>query len=426
MTPDLPGYREALAWLYARSRHGAPRDPSRAAALLRALGVRPPPLVVRVVGTNGKGTVTSMVAEGLRAAGVRTGRFLSPHVEDFRERIEIDGRPLARRTVRAFVARVRAMEGAPDAAFFELTLALALHAFRRAGAGAAVLEAGVGGASDATQAVAHVRLVVLTNVTLDHVDTLGPDLATIARDKAGAAEAGVPLVTGASGEALEWVRRRAVEVGAPLWVDRPSDPHFALPVGTVTPEPPVRGRNARLACAALRLLGVDEAAVAAAVRAPALPARAESFVLGSRTVVLDGAHDPAAAAALADTLPRGYVLLFGALPRKQGPATLAPLEARASRVIVTSAAAGEAPLEMGPGRLRIEDPRRALDAALAAAPEGGTVAIAGSLYLAGRLRGLLRRRAARATPGPARIVPADGRPARDGAGAGGPVYSRTT
>ncbi|HKI59170.1 MAG TPA: Mur ligase family protein [Trueperaceae bacterium] len=368
-------------------------------ALIAAMSLRSPPNGVHVVGTNGKGTVTTMLDAGLRAAGARGGRFVSPHVEDFRERIAVDGLPVPRETVRRFVARVKDRVLVPEPAFFELTLALALWAFARRGVGWGVFEAGVGGAHDATRALDGIRLVVITNVTLDHLETLGTDLTSIARDKAGALRPGVPLVTGAEGEALAVVRAEAERLGCPLYVDDGRAPLFQLPPtapGLVGDLPPggAYARNARLAAAALRLLGASEASVSAGLAAPALPARHERFHVGGREVVLDGAHDPAAAALLAASLPAGYVLVFGALARKQGPATLAALEPRAARVVLTEAAVGERPLPDPAGRRFVPDPVTALRLALAEAPPGATVVVAGSLYLAGRVRPALRRMAA--------------------------------
>ncbi len=403
----LPSYRDALVWLYDRRRSGAPRDPARMEALVRALALPTPERVVHVVGTNGKGTVTAMIDAGLRAWGPSSGRFVSPHVEDFRERVSINGRPVSRQTVRRFVARAQRLELEPAPAFFEWTLALALGAFARGRVRWAVVEAGVGGAHDATRALGNVELVVLTNVTPDHLDALGPDLASIARDKAGAIRSRVPVVTGARGEALAVVRSEARRLRAPLHVEAPGAALFEAPApgAGATRAGTTRAVNARLAAAALRLLGAPEDAVAEGVRAPSLPGRGERFRLRSCEVVLDGAHDPAAAAALAAELEPGYVLLFGALERKQAAATLAQLEPAAVAVVLTEAGTGERPLPVRSGCVFLADPGSALDRALAlaaaraaddASGPAARVVVAGSLYLAGRLRPILRRRARQA------------------------------
>src|SRR5690606_2817267 len=139
--------------------------------------------------------------------------------------------------------------------------------------------------------------------------------------------------------------------------------------------------------------GAKEASVAAAVTTPALPGRGERFAVDGRTVVLDGAHDPAAAAMLRAETGTGYVLLFGSLARKQGAATLAVLEAQAAAVVITTAEPGD---DLGTfavkGRTLEGDPGAALDLALGLTPQGGVLLVAGSLYLAGRLRPLLHSR----------------------------------
>lgn len=415
---------DALAWLYSRSRAGGERTSARAAALLAALGLAPPPLTAVVVGTNGKGTVTAMMAAGLSAAGRVTGRFLSPHVEAFEERVAVAGNPTTRGRVAEFVRAARDLDAAwphgeaTRPAFFEWVLAFALDEFNRLGADAAVLEAGVGGHHDATRAVAPLALAVLTNVDLDHVETLGGSLEAIARDKALAFRPGVPAVCGATQPGvLAVVGSVAAELGAPLHVDPfaagggGEAALFTLPraVERALGEPGTAGglrranrrANSRLAAAALRLLGVDEAGVAAGLTAPALPARLERFLLppaavGSRPVlvVLDGAHDPAAADRLAGEVEPGYVLLFGALARKQGREVLERLAPRAAGVVVTDAATGEPAAHARAGDVYLSDTSAALGAALALAEatptNQPTVVVAGSLYLAGLVRPLLR------------------------------------
>lgn len=439
---DPGGYAAALQWLYSRTRSGGKRTSARAATLLRELGLAPPPVTAVVVGTNGKGTVSAMLARGLSAAGARTGRFLSPHVEEFRERVAIDGVPVSKAALVAFVERARRLDDAwPHGedlrpAFFEWTLAFALEQFAAA-TDACVLEAGVGGLHDATRAIEPVGLVVLTNVDLDHMDTLGTTLTAIASDKAGAFRAGVPVVCGASQpEVVAVAARRAAELGAPFHLDpyaavQPpgsgggahcapvvgDEGLFALPgdvaadlaaspagvaSGALAGANANRRANSRLAAAALRLLGAREPAVAAGLRAPALPARFERFILPGEhgrqlLVVLDGAHDPAAAARLASEVAPGYALLFGALARKQGQRVLDTLAPNASTVIVTEAASGETPTARWPGARVVNDTAAALATAADAAHAAGAplLLVAGSLYLAGLVRPLLTRRGVR-------------------------------
>jgi dihydrofolate synthase/folylpolyglutamate synthase len=366
--------------------------------------------VVHVVGTNGKGTVAYALAAMAQAAGLRTGRFTSPHVEDLRERVAVDGRPPSRAELTRFVADARALH-VDGIGFFEWTLAWAVEVFARADVALAVVEAGVGARHDATMALDHVIGGVLTNVDLDHLETLGPTVDDIARDKAAVARPGVPLVTGARGRALQVVAAVAQDVGAPLIVAR-AGPLTAWPAGAPAdlPDwPATRRANARLALALGRTLGWPEAALARGLAAPAPPARFERFVVagprGPVPVVLDGAHDPAAAARVATAMPRGYVLLFGALARKQADATLAPLRRRAARVVATSADPDEPSAMVAMDAVTLVDPLEALAHAVALADAlAAPVLVAGSLHLAGRVRPWLRAHALAPAPDPA---PAD-------------------
>ncbi|MEX2542975.1 MAG: hypothetical protein WD314_14295 [Trueperaceae bacterium] len=397
-------YRQSLDWLYRQTRGDAPRDPLRMSRLIDALGLSLPGHVVHVVGTNGKGTVAAMSAAAASAAGLRSGRFISPHVEDFRERIAVDGEPIGRAEVVSFVERVRSSRLPFTPAFFELCLALALDHFERLGVAFAAVEAGVGALHDATAVITGVAAVAITPVALDHLETLGPRLADIALDKSAAIRAGVPAASAVQPpEVLEVLAAAARRRGARLHIDRPASDLFELPSGMAVQSDPVRRRNQRLAAATIRLAGgVDEPALAAGLQTPPLPGRGERFRVGPVEVLLDGAHDPAAAAALAERAGRDYVLLFGSLRRKQGEATLQALEPAALRVFVTTA--GGEPITVSPSATRtfLAEPRTALAAALEACAAGRLLVVGGSLYLAGELRPVLRELSAR-SPQAARV-----------------------
>lgn len=351
-----------------------------------------PPGVIHVVGTNGKGSVTAALAAALEADGRRVGRFLSPHVVDFRERIAVNGVWIAEAEVLGFVRDLPRLVPAP--AFFELTLALALRHFARERVEIAVLEAGVGARHDATRALQNVRAVVITNVGRDHLGTLGPTLRDVALDKADAVRPGVPTLTAASGEALAVITEVAARRRSPLFFstprrDAPLSPLFRLPESLPRSTPTV-ARNQQLAAATLRLQGVGEAAICRGLGA-VLPARAERFRVSGREVVLDGAHNPDAARALLEHARPPFVLVFGALPKKLGAETLAVLEPYAERVILTNAAPGETSTLRRAGLEFVAEPEAALGEALARCAEGQQVVVAGSFYLAGRLRPMLRR-----------------------------------
>jgi len=397
-------YHAATDWLTRQRRAGRARDPGVARELLDALGAPDPPSVLHVVGTNGKGTVAHLLAAMAQAQGLRTGRFTSPHVEDLRERVAVDGSPIGAAEVTDFVARVRPL-GRDGIGFFEWTLALAVDAFHRHGVELAVVEAGVGARGDATLALHRVIGTVLTNVDLDHVETIGPTLLDVARDKAAVVRRGVPLVTGARGEALELVRSVAAGVGAPVWVVDAAQPLARWPDGAPAIDaawPPTRVDNARTALTLGRLLGWSEPALACGLASPPPPARFERFRLlvdgQPLLAILDGAHDPTAAARLADALAPGYALVFANLARKRALDSLGPLRSRAGSVWLTSAEPGEDPPAApdGAGPAVIVEP--ALEEALAAAARdaasrGALLVVAGSLHLAGHARPWLRQMA---------------------------------
>ena len=381
----LTPYADALCWLFVQTRAEAPRDPCRMQALFADLNLRPPPRAVHVVGTNGKGTVSHLVAGGLRRSGKRTGLFISPHVEAFRERISVDGERISEEEVLEFVQKVRNLE--KSYAFFELCFALASQYFWQKEVEMSVIEAGVGAKNDATITLQEVCAVVITNVSLDHQDTLGTTLKEIAQDKAEAIRPGVPTLTAAQGEGLEVIQEVAAKRGSPLFIHNDKDPLFTTSVTTNLYYP----QNARLAAATLRTLGVNEAAITKTLASPTLPARREVFSIEGKTVILDGGHNPAAAQMLKASLTEPYVLIFGALPKKQGEATLKVLESSAHTVILTQATGQIDPELITPERHYSPDPIEALEKGLELCPPNGSILITGSLYLAGQIRPYLNQ-----------------------------------
>lgn len=372
-------------WLFSRTRAGRVRGPQGARELLERLG-RPDRAFksIRVIGTNGKGSTCAMLEAGLLAAGVRVGRFTSPHLHEYEERIRVNGAQISPSRTQAFIAWAK--EFVPDAAFFDLTLALACQVFVEAGVQVAVMEAGVGGVRDATQALESVLAVALTNADLDHMGVLGQTVAEIARDKAGAALRDVPLLTTATGEALDTVQQVAEEIGAPLFTPQNQPELFALPRPPALAGPH-QSQNAALAVATLRTLGFTSG-VEAALNATN-PARLEGFQVGSKTILIDGAHNPHATRALAEAVGQVDVLLFGNLARKDTLATLRSLlNAAPVRVFTAPGDLATPPQDLAAqhGGHAITDPTEALAYALALTPDRGTLLVTGSLYLAGTAR----------------------------------------
>ena len=376
-----------------------------------------------IAGTNGKGSVTAMVERGLRAAGMRTGRFTSPHLVDLEERFAISGAPISAATLDAAAARVlsaaRSMTALPS--FFEATTALALDVFQEARVDVAVLEVGLGGRLDATNAV-EAAAVAITSVDFDHEQYLGDTLEAIAREKAGVIKPGSFVVVGRNppevmGIMEETARRegaRLIRACDGVSVDlRMDDGHAAGRLTTpVTTYEQVRfslaGRHQiDNGLTSIRLLeelastgtmNISAVAIRTAIEDVEWPARLERLSIGGVDVLLDGAHNPAGATALASFLAETYgrrlPLVVGAMRDKNLSALLSALVPAAACFVFTSASSprAAAPMELlaiatraapGMSLLTRDAP---LDAIREAAAFGAPVVVAGSLYLAGEVR----------------------------------------
>jgi dihydrofolate synthase/folylpolyglutamate synthase len=378
---------------------------------------------VVVAGTNGKGSATAMIERALRAAGYRTGRYTSPHLVRLEERFVIDGQEAAPATVARATETIRAAAVALPfpPSFFEATTAMAFEIFRRADVDVAVLEVGLGGRLDATNVVTPVASVI-TAVDFDHEQYLGHTLEAIAAEKAGIIKAGRPVVLGRNPAAVvEVVRRRAVAVGAALIEaadDVQSDARVVDGLTTVTLHTPVaeyldvrlalRGRhqidNAVTAVRALETLRVEagltvsDEAIRTGLEAVSWPGRLELRTWRGADLLLDGAHNPAGARALAaylrETYGRRVPMLVGIMADKAVEALLGALSDAASQWVFTAVdsprAASPTDLLAAAARVAPDVPATASGhpmAALAAlVPGPGPVVIAGSLYLCGEIR----------------------------------------
>jgi dihydrofolate synthase/folylpolyglutamate synthase len=367
--------------------------------------------IVLIAGTKGKGSTAAMLASILHAAGFRAGLFTSPHLQRFRERVRIDGAMLtpghfaqAVAALRPAVAALR--RRAPEAGeptTFELTLALALSEFARAGCVVAVLEVGLGGALDATNAV-EPAVSVVTSISYDHTAILGRSLPAIATEKAGILRPDRPaffaLQRPVAARALRSSCRR-IEAACQF-----VDP---LPAGWTIGLPGAHQRqNAALAIGAAAALGrgglaVRSAAYARGLRNVVWPGRFE-IVSGAPPIVLDGAHNGASADALARELARRFgrrplLLIIGINRDKDARAVLRPLLRRATAVVATAA---PVPRALEPQMLAAlcrtltdvsvlaaADVRRAL-ARRSLLARNGVLCVTGSLALVGAARDALR------------------------------------
>jgi dihydrofolate synthase/folylpolyglutamate synthase len=429
----------ATARLFARQRFGARPGLDTMGALLERLG-RPDRAfdAVLVAGTNGKGSTAAGLASMLRAAGRRVGRYASPHLTWPGERVVVDGVPMSDAAFEDAAAQVLPHAEATHATFFEALTALACRRFAEAEVDVAVLEVGLGGRLDATNALEPVASAI-ASIGLDHQAILGGTLAEIAREKAGVLRPGRPTWTSAQGEARAAIESEAARLGARLsvlgrdarvavrergWdgvevtVERPGAPGFSF-VSSLAGRH--QGENLALAALLARDLGAPIEAVATGAAEVSWPGRAETVRAVSpgleRTrMVLDGAHNPAAAAALAallDAVGARPEAVLGVGRDKDVDGILAALAPRLAGVHVTRAR--HSPRALAPEDLAAraaahglrvagvhDDPTAAVSAAAAAARDHGasdvrgepTVLVAGSLYLIGEVRPWLLGRSA--------------------------------
>lgn len=433
--------RAALAWLVGLERFGIVLDLGVTLHLLGLLG-RPERrfAAVHVAGTNGKGSTCAFAESLLRATGRRVGLYTSPHLTRLEERIRIDGREVETDDLARLVTELRALLDAnpvPASAggryptFFEFTTALAFAAFARAGVDIAVVEVGLGGRLDATNALAP-RVSVITNIDLDHTDLLGGTLEAIADEKLGIVKRGVPVVTAERRASLlpRFVARCAA-IEAPLhvlaegdgstlapvrpWVARRTDGSMAyrgLALDLDDLRPGLVGGhqvdNAGLALLALETIGAlpaDEAAIRRALADTRWPGRLEQ-VLARPRVVLDGAHNAAGVDRLVRALREDFrygrlILVASVMADKPVEAMLARLAPLASLVVATRASipraaaparVAEAALRAGARAVVAPDVPAALEVALAEAREDDLVLVAGSLFAVGEARAALAAR----------------------------------
>jgi dihydropteroate synthase len=414
-------YYEAANFLFDLRRYPSRTGVAPTRRLLEHLGSPADSFrVVQIAGSNGKGSTARMVESVLREAGLDVGLFTSPHLDDLRERVRVNGRKVSKAAVCEYAetvepyARAEAPEGlAPT--FFEATTGLAAWAFDRAGVDVAVLEVGIGGEHDATSAF-EPEAAAVTSVTFEHADLLGDTIAEIARDKAAIAPESNPLVAAASGEAFAAIDEAVDDV---VRVGGDDDDVTAADGGregieqavsvagegwSVETRLPLLGahqsRNAGVAATLARQLAdVSTADIERGLRNAHWPGR---FELMDRDplVVLDGAHNPSSCEGVSDTLStfeyddlhlvfgamceKDHAGMVGALPAAETVYTCRPDVARAETPVALRSvfeADGRA------GEIRAEDAvADALAAALEDADTDDAVVVCGSLFVVAEAR----------------------------------------
>lgn len=430
--------RTPVEWLYSLQHFGMKLGLDNIRAVLERLD-HPwqAYATVHVAGTNGKGSVAAMLDAMLRAHGERTGLFTSPHLVRPNERVRLDGTDISDDDLDARLVAMRSFladalaDGAIEVhpSFFETVTAVALTAFRDIGCDVAVLEVGLGGRLDATNAV-DADVAVITTIDRDHTKTLGGSLDGIAAEKGGIIKPGRPVVSGVTRpgprDVLVGICKKR---GAP-WIDATrvaetrvrDDDAFDVVTAEARYErlrPGLPGAhqrdNARTAIVALETVAstrgkkVDPDAVRDGLAAVRWPGRLQ-WIDGAPAWLLDGAHNASGVAQLAAYLDRmdrpAPVLLFACTREKNLEAILAPLLPRVRALVATRTRVDrtmdpERAVAFAAGRIRspaaVPDPAEALRYAIDLAGPAGTVLVAGSLYLVGEV---LTIREAREAPGP--------------------------
>jgi len=291
-------YPEALAWLYGLQRFGIKLGLENIQRLIAVLRVNlGSARVIHVAGTNGKGSVCAMIDSILRAQKYRTGLFVSPHLVTFRERIRVDGKMISEEAVANGLTTIRDLvrDWDPHPTFFEIATALALKHFSGAKIDVAILETGLGGRLDATNAVQS-NVSIMTPIDFDHQQWLGQSLREIATEKAGIIKPKIPVVSAPQASGAEKViRARAAECEAPVQFVHES--YQKSPIGLYGE---YQKQNAALAIAALRAarIDIDDSSIMRGLASVDWPAR---FQCWDDRVVIDGAHNPGAAHILVET-----------------------------------------------------------------------------------------------------------------------------
>jgi len=370
---------------------------------------------IHIGGTNGKGSVAAMVERALRAAGLKTGRYTSPHLDRIEERVALDGQPVDAEVFESVVASVfeavdRSIAGGlltVQPTFFEVSTAAAFEIFQRARVDVAVVEVGLGGRFDATN-VLMPTVAAITSIAFDHERHLGHTLSEIAFEKAGIAKPGVPLVIGRlSGEAASRIAAVAADIGAIIVDAQATRPERTYPPVTLSLPGRHQLDNAEVAVAILERWShlvqyVPTEAIVTGLTQAEWPARLEWLHLPSKgDLLIDAAHNPAGASALASYLQDSdngrLPIVIAAMADKNLKGMIEPLAKVASTFIATTAPGARArPASQLAAEIRalapeipVEEeasPEAAVQRALLQSPRA---VAAGSIYMIGPLRATL-------------------------------------
>ena len=421
-------YTETLAYLDSLGKFGINLGMERIEDLLKELN-NPEQKVrtIHVTGTNGKGSVTSMITNILLVSGLKVGKFTSPHLVRYNERIEVDGKEISDEDFALVVTAVRrAVEsvmakGTDQPTQFEVLTAAAFLHFALQKLDYAVIEVGLGGLWDSTNVITPV-VSVITNVSLDHTDRCGKTVEEIAMQKAGIIKDGVPVVTAAEGEALGPIQAMSLFKQAPLYIygkaftgqevsSTMEGQTFTLSAGDYHSNYDVKlpGAhqilNTAVAVVAAKLASkqdsrINELALHQGVALTKWPGRLER-ISQKPDVILDGAHNPAGAAVLRAALDKYYsgkkiCFIFGMMGDKDISQVITTLFRKEDTIFAVRADEGTRAAEpealaaqIGSQAKAMHDLAEAYKTALAEVGEDGLVCVCGSLYLVGTFKKML-------------------------------------
>jgi dihydrofolate synthase/folylpolyglutamate synthase len=396
-------FQESIDWLYGTQAFGIKLGLENTRRLLAEAGLAEIPEgmeVIHVAGTNGKGSVCAFSEQILRDAEIKTGLFTSPHLITYRERIRVKGEMIREETVADILSEIREQvaDWEPHPTFFELSLVLAMRHFSEQGCEVVILETGMGGRLDSTNAVQS-KVSVITPIGLDHQQWLGETIREIAGEKAGILKPTVPVVVAdLHPDARDVVGRKALSLGIPYIEAHPLPGEWELGLAG-----PHQRENAALAVeATCRIAGerLTQEGIQQSLAATRWPGRFQEV---GEKIIVDGAHNEAAAKALCQTWQEKFPnerahLIFGAAESKAvteifrellpiiGSVTLVPIKSE-RRLSVEKMKA--ALLAAGGEEIHVSESEN-LASALEMAQSGkGKTLVAGSLFLIGETLSLL-------------------------------------
>ena len=392
-------YKESIDWLYSTQQFGIKLGLEQPRRLLRETLSFPKPgvKVIHVAGTNGKGSTCAIIDALARACGTRSGLFTSPHLIDYRERIQIGGIHISEQTCARYLTEIKEQveQWEHHPTFFELTLAVAMRYFREKDCELIILETGMGGRLDATTAVP-ADVAVITPVAMDHAQWLGDTLDKVAAEKAGIIVPNKPVISSPQAPAA-WsvIEQEANEQRSPLeFITEP------LTGYSINLPGPHQRQNAAVAIQAAQKAGLplNSDIVRQALTSVSWPGRFEC--IENTPIILDGAHNPHAAEALVETWKHEFPerkahLIFGSVEDKDCNKVLDILATITEHIYLTAI---NSPRSLSTETLASSLPAHAPahscheglgDAIAAAGKSNCPILIAGSLFLIGQAKALL-------------------------------------